>query len=190
MRNVVPRNLLPSISGWSVISRVIASRLIPNALRWRLLRLTGMDIAGCTIEPGSRFLGRNVSIGSCSFINDSGWFDNSATITIGSNVAIGREVAIITRTHAIGRAAFRASVLIDAPVSIGNGAWLGARVTILPGVTIGSGCVVAAGAVVVKDCEPDGLYAGVPARRVRDLQASPVPSGLHPSEKSGARQAV
>jgi acetyltransferase-like isoleucine patch superfamily enzyme len=30
-------------------------------------------------------------------------------------------------------------------------------------------CVVAAGAVVTGDCEPDGLYAGVPARRVRDL---------------------
>jgi maltose O-acetyltransferase len=40
---------------------------------------------------------------------------------------------------------------------------------VLPGVTIGAGCAVAAGAVVTADCEPDGLYAGVPARRVRDL---------------------
>jgi maltose O-acetyltransferase len=29
--------------------------------------------------------------------------------------------------------------------------------------------VIAAGAVVTEDCAPDGLYAGVPARRIRDL---------------------
>jgi acetyltransferase-like isoleucine patch superfamily enzyme len=26
--------------------------------------------------------------------------------------------------------------------------------------------------VVIKDCEPNGLYAGVPAKRVRDLDDS------------------
>ncbi len=36
-----------------------------------------------------------------------------------------------------------------------------------PGVTIAPGCVVAAGAVVTKDTEPDGVYAGGPAGRVR-----------------------
>jgi maltose O-acetyltransferase len=40
---------------------------------------------------------------------------------------------------------------------------------VLDGVTIGAGCVIAAGAVVTRDCEPDGLYAGVPAVRKRDL---------------------
>jgi maltose O-acetyltransferase len=54
-------------------------------------------------------------------------------------------------------------------VSVGNGSWLGTGVTVLPGVTIGEGCVIAAGAVVTADCAPDGLYAGVPARRIRDL---------------------
>jgi maltose O-acetyltransferase len=39
----------------------------------------------------------------------------------------------------------------------------------MPGVTIGDGCTIASGAVVTRDCEPDGMYAGVPARRVKDL---------------------
>jgi maltose O-acetyltransferase len=52
-------------------------------------------------------------------------------------------------------------------VRIGDRCWIGARATILPGVSIGDGTVVAAGAVVTKDCEPDALYAGVPARRLR-----------------------
>ena len=35
--------------------------------------------------------------------------------------------------------------------------------------TIADDVVVAAGAVVVRECAAGGVYAGVPARRVRDL---------------------
>jgi maltose O-acetyltransferase len=55
------------------------------------------------------------------------------------------------------------------PVSIEDGAWIAARVTILPGVTIGRGTVVAAGAVVTRDVPPNTLAAGVPARVKREL---------------------
>lgn len=55
------------------------------------------------------------------------------------------------------------------PITVGDGCWIGARAVILPGVTIGDGCVIAAGAVVSKDCAPNGMYAGVPARRIREL---------------------
>ena len=51
-----------------------------------------------------------------------------------------------------------------------DGCWICAGCTILPGVTIGEGCVIAAGSVVNKDCAPDGLYAGVPAKRIKDLK--------------------
>ncbi|MGI2292887.1 acyltransferase [Paenibacillus sp. GXUN7292] len=56
------------------------------------------------------------------------------------------------------------------PVTIGKGCWIGARATILPGVTVGDGCVIAAGAVVTKDCEPDSLYAGVPAIKIKSIE--------------------
>lgn len=39
-------------------------------------------------------------------------------------------------------------------------------VTILPGVTVNDGCVVASGAVVTKDCEAYGIYAGIPAKKI------------------------
>ncbi|WP_249354641.1 DapH/DapD/GlmU-related protein [Rhodococcus sp. USK13] len=52
---------------------------------------------------------------------------------------------------------------------VGDGCWIGAGAIILPGVTVGEGCVVGAGAVVTRDCSPNGLYVGSPARRVRDL---------------------
>jgi acetyltransferase-like isoleucine patch superfamily enzyme len=76
---------------------------------------------------------------------------------------------VLTSTHAIGPHHARLGDWRYLPVTIGAGCWIAARSVIMPGVTIGDGCIVAAGAVVLEDCEPDGLYAGVPARRIRDL---------------------
>ena len=100
-------------------------------------------------------------------------FEEYAPIVIGDGVEFGPEVALLTASHEIGGPGHRAGTPYVSPVRIGDGCWLGARVTVLPGVTIGRGCLVAAGAVVASDCAPDGLYAGVPARRVRDLPGSP-----------------
>ena len=44
--------------------------------------------------------------------------------------------------------------------------WISGDTTILPGVTSGEGCVIASGAVVTTDCEPYGIYAGIPAKRI------------------------
>ena len=55
------------------------------------------------------------------------------------------------------------------PVKIDDGCQIGANVTILPGVHIGKEYVIGAGAVVNKDCEPNGVYVGVPAKRIKDL---------------------
>ena len=46
---------------------------------------------------------------------------------------------------------------------------------VLPGVTIGDDVIVAAGAVVAADCAPGGVYAGVPARRIRDTDTGVPP---------------
>ena len=53
-------------------------------------------------------------------------------------------------------------------IEIKDNVWIGANVTILDGVTVASGCVLAAGSVVTKSTEPNGVYAGVPARRIKE----------------------
>jgi galactoside O-acetyltransferase len=45
---------------------------------------------------------------------------------------------------------------------------LGVNVTVMPGVTIGEGCVIGACSLVTKDCKPWGIYAGTPAKRIRE----------------------
>lgn len=57
-----------------------------------------------------------------------------------------------------------------APVTIKKGAWIAAGCIILPGVTIGSNSIVASGSVVIKDVEKESLYAGVPAKKIKDLK--------------------
>jgi maltose O-acetyltransferase len=48
--------------------------------------------------------------------------------------------------------------------------WIGGNVTIMPGLTIGNNVVIAAGAIVTKDVPDNSLVAGVPAKKIRDLE--------------------
>jgi acetyltransferase-like isoleucine patch superfamily enzyme len=51
------------------------------------------------------------------------------------------------------------------PVRIGRHVIVGAGSVILPGVVLGDGVAVGALSLVNQDCQPFGVYAGVPARR-------------------------
>lgn len=55
------------------------------------------------------------------------------------------------------------------PVTIGDGAWIGTGVVVLPGVTIGERVVVGANAVVTDDLPANCVAVGSPARVVRQL---------------------
>lgn len=72
-------------------------------------------------------------------------------------------------THDIGDKTLRAGKYIQKSVIVEDGVWIGANATILPGVTIAEGCIIGAGALVNKSTEPNGLYVGVPAKRIKDL---------------------
>lgn len=116
----------------------------------------------------------NVKLGDRAFLNYNCFIENGNSITIGNNSCLAPFVRILTTTHQIGNSDRRVGrSCVRLPVKIGDGAWIGAGATILPGVTIGDGCVIGAGAIVHRDCEPNGLYVGVPARRVKDLGAMP-----------------
>ena len=80
-------------------------------------------------------------------------------------------VTLTTHTHEISSGKRRAErKTVFRPIVIGDGCWIGANVTILPGVTIGRGTVVGAGSVVVKDLDANSVYVGNPARKIRQLE--------------------
>jgi acetyltransferase-like isoleucine patch superfamily enzyme len=148
------------------------------ALRVRamLLRAGGVSIGEGTVFGGSiRIEGsprpaQNLRIGDRCWINGGCVFDTSAQITIGDRVALAQDVMVLTGTHEIGGPASRAGMVVNQPVRVGNGSWLGARAVILPGVVVGEGAIVAAGAVVTHDVEANTVVAGTPARVVRTLE--------------------
>ncbi|BDI28729.1 hypothetical protein CCAX7_007800 [Capsulimonas corticalis] len=126
-------------------------------------------LTGAFALGGARFMKKNLTIGANCWFNAHVYLDLNAPILIGNGVGIGHHVTIVTSSHEIGSPAMRAGLLVPRPVTIENGAWIGAGAMILPGVTIGAGAVVAAGAVVSKDVAPNTLVGGVPAKLIRPL---------------------
>lgn len=110
-----------------------------------------------------------MTIGEGTFVNYGCMFNTTAPIVVGENCNIGMRVLFVTSSHEIGTEERRAGRATAASIQVGNGTWIGASAIILPGVNIGQGCIIAAGAVVVKDCEANALYAGVPAQKVRAM---------------------
>jgi maltose O-acetyltransferase len=150
-----------------VANHVVGSPLVPYPVRWRLLRLLGMPLEPCALGHGVYFGGFDVRIGAGSGINMGTVLDNLGPIRIGRMVSIGHQAMLLTSSHEHGVEEIAAGRAVGLPIVIEDGAWIGARAIILPGVTVGAGATVAAGAVVTKDCLPGGIYAGVPARLVR-----------------------
>lgn len=107
----------------------------------------------------------NLEIGNNSWIGEHAWLDSLAPIKIGKNVCISQGSYFCTGNHDWTDPAFG---LIVKPIVIEDGAWVGARATVLPGVTIASHSVVAAGCVITKDTEPYMIYSGNPAAIVKE----------------------
>jgi maltose O-acetyltransferase len=154
-----------------VANSLLSSVVFPVAVRVRLLRLCGMQIGPRAQVRGLCYVmsPTEITLGPDAFVNTGCYLESLAPITIGARTSLAMQVLLCTTSHEIGEPDLRAGKSFRAPIVIGEGCWLGARCTVLPGVTIGDGCVIAAGALVAGDCEPNGLYVGVPARRVRDL---------------------
>lgn len=113
---------------------------------------------------------KNIQIAENSIINWGCLLDGrGAKIKIGSNTDIAPEVNIWTLEH--NPDSINHDVRAKS-VKIGNNCWIGNRVIILPGVNIGDGAVVGAGSVVTKDVEAYSLYAGIPAKKIRELNTN------------------
>ncbi|HEX6243364.1 MAG TPA: DapH/DapD/GlmU-related protein [Polyangiales bacterium] len=159
-----------NLLGASVLSRLLSPRA-GSKLRVELLRSLGFEIGAGTVVtgaprirclvpemPGKLVVGRNCAI-DMDVILDLG-----ERITLGDGVTLGHGVMILTTSHELGPREHRAGKHMYAPVTIGAGAWLGARAVVLPGVNVGEGAVVAEGSLVNKDVPPHTRVAGVPAR--------------------------
>lgn len=137
-----------------------------------------INLYGCSIGDNTKIgtfvevqknaaIGKNCKISSHTFICDG--------VAIGDNCFIGHSVVFINDNHP-------ASVnskgeleqekdWIDRYVKtiVGNNVSIGSNATILGGITIGDGALIGAGSVVTKNVPPNQIWAGNPAKKIREV---------------------
>ncbi len=120
----------------------------------------------CQIFPREPGFDGQFIMGKGSNIGDFTTIDTSDDVIIGEQVALGPYDIIYTHDHDYKTESFAAwkGGVITGKVIIEDGAWVGARVTILPDVTIGKRAIVAAGSVVTKNVEAGDIVGGIPAK--------------------------
>jgi acetyltransferase-like isoleucine patch superfamily enzyme len=93
-------------------------------------------------------------------------------IFIGRNALIAQQVSLIASNHTISSKQPYGDLPWDESktgIYIDENVWIGSGVTILPGCVIGRNSVIGAGSVVTKSVPAGEIWAGVPARKVRDI---------------------
>ena len=113
-----------------------------------------IDCANCV------HLGKNV------FANHGLTVMSVGAITIEDGVMMGPEVALLTVNHEPKNI----RTIMTKEIHIKKNAWIGARVSILPGVTIGENAIVGTGSIVTKDVPDNAVAVGSPAKVVKYLE--------------------
>lgn len=132
---------------------------MPSSMRDRIIGLLKM-VRG---EPNLKKLkARGLTVGRNFNMLGGCIIDHSHCMLI----TIGDDVTFAPRVHVLAHDASTKHVLGYTKIaltSIGNGVFVGAGSTILPGVTVGDGAIIGAGSVVTKDVAPGMVVAGNPA---------------------------
>ncbi|QJQ32763.1 NeuD/PglB/VioB family sugar acetyltransferase [Sphingomonas lacunae] len=140
----------------SVCSRLVGvvrfpSLVHPDASIGPSLRTKVQEAIGLQVMAGAR-LTTNIDLGRFVIINQNA--------TLAHDCIVGNFVTIAPGAN------------ISGSVKIGDEVWVGTGAAINQGsatqhLKIGSRSTIGSGAVVVRDCEPDGVYVGLPAKRIK-----------------------
>ena len=146
---------------------------ILDELRMVLLRYAGAKIGkNSFVHPNVMILRpENLLIGERSSIGSNSEIFNYSKFYIGDNVDIGTQFYVNTNNHKIDDKnqllAYQGG--ISKEIKIGSDIWIGARVTILSGVQVENRVVVGAGSLVTKILQSGYIYAGVPAKKIKEI---------------------
>lgn len=142
------------------------TKLIPvSSILVFLLRLFGAKVGkDVRIKPGIYVkYPWKLIVGDYSWLADC-CIENLDMVTIGSNCCISQQAMLITGNHNYSKISFD---LITAPITIENGAWVGASAKVCPGVTLHNHAVLTMGSVATKSLDAYGIYQGNPATKIK-----------------------
>lgn len=107
----------------------------------------------------------SVHLGKNVYFNHDVDMMSVGSITVDDGAMIGPECGFFTVNHEPKNI----RVIKTKPIHIKKNAWLGARVSVLPGVTIGENAIVGTGSVVTKDIPDNCIAVGNPARVIKQI---------------------
>lgn len=166
-RNIIynTKNILLNSVASSVICPPIFQRVIYRAFGYHI-HSAARVYPQCFCGAGK---GKLV-VGKGSYVNYRCFLDLGADIIIGKNVSVAFNCTFINSTHEFGTEFQRAGKGKSDKIIIKDGCWIGANVTIMPGVTIGQGCIIGSNSLVISDTEPNSLYVGQPAKKLKNIR--------------------
>lgn len=139
-----------------IVTRFSAKRIFPNLIHPSATFGSGQKESleqqyGVVVCAGVRFT-NNIKVGNFTIFN--------LNTTISHDSLVEDFVTVSPGATILGN------------VHIKSGAWIGAGAVVNQGsneskLIVGENSVIGSGAVVVKDCDPNSTYVGVPARRIR-----------------------
>ena len=154
--------------GWFFIgSPILRCSVLPSsALRVSLLRFFGAEIGnGVVIKPCVRVkYPWHLKVGNDVWLGESCWIDNLTAVRIGHDACISQGAYLCTGNHNWSDPKFSLAV---EPITVGDGAWIGAKAFVAPGVVLGEESVAAAGSVVSRNIPAHEIHAGNPAAFVK-----------------------
>jgi putative colanic acid biosynthesis acetyltransferase WcaF len=168
--------LRPSFSTGNKLRRLLWTicwllfyRLSPRPFHfWRvmLLKAFGAKMGpNCHFYPCSRIWAPwNLICADQVTAGDRAEIYNPAPIYFGSHAIVSQDAYVCGATHDFNDPAFP---LLAYSMTIGTYAWICARASVCPGVNVGDYAVLGLGSVAARDLEPWGVYAGVPAVKIK-----------------------
>lgn len=153
---------------------LIIDYVIENDSRNSAIPMLDLKEINARIEPGATIRDQ-VEIGDNAVIMMGAVINIGAVIGAGTMIDMGAILggrATVGKNCHIGAGTVLAGVIEPPsaePVVIEDNVMIGANAVVLEGIRVGKGAVVAAGAIVVDDVAPNTVVAGVPARKIKDI---------------------
>jgi putative colanic acid biosynthesis acetyltransferase WcaF len=150
----------------------------PCRLKCAVLRCFGARVGrGVVIKPRVNIhFPWKLVVGDFAWIGEEVYILNLEPVTIGSHCCISQRAFLCTGNHDYRQCQmpFR-----NEPISVGDGAWIGAQVFVAPGIVIGTEAVLTAGSIVTRSAPPGMVCGGNPCRPIKPRWAEPgaVPEG-------------
>lgn len=164
-----PKKQAILIRVWEVVWTLFVRWLPKPFYRWHvlLLKLFGCQIHGHVfIAPSCRIYAPwLLEIGNRSCLGSRSEVYNLGSVYIGERTTLAQYVYICNGTHDLSNSILP---LLVGDIEIGNDVFVGAKAIILPGLKLGNGSIVGAGSVLTKNTDEFKIYAGNPAKYIKE----------------------